>query len=398
MLPAAKAFRHKIRFVNFPNVIGFACFGYKVGGVAAVKVRNGGAVCVAESSAVKISRGDVLGHIKPCRNAVIFPAGFTSVLNMHHSKFLGICEPYVLVGVCRRECNCCEIACGQSVIIEDILSCIGVAAKIRLCNGVGLVILKCCAAVNGEIFRVFNLLCKARAFNRDARFVYRLSLAVDHIVVNKNLSAADGYLWLRKLTFDFFVLIVGIVKLRAFVGKQSFILHNGISRSYGNFVFQRGRITFSYVSDIPVDFACGAIPSRSSLADVNIGVSCVINGFFGCYNRRAAESKVDFFAHGVVYNAVLRRDGNAARNAGERFGKLARNIGFVRRNGEIALGGVACAGFQRGFAVGARLKRHGINGGSRGFGLVRFPNGGYAVVAASVSVAANKVAVCIIVE
>ena len=136
MLPAAKAFRHKIRFVNFPNVIGFACFGYKVGGVAAVKVRNGGAVCVAESSAVKISRGDVLGHIKPCRNAVIFPAGFTSVLDMHHSKFLGICEPYVLVGVCRGKSNLDGIALCQAAFVKNIFSGIAVIRNILFAYGI----------------------------------------------------------------------------------------------------------------------------------------------------------------------------------------------------------------------------------------------------------------------
>ena len=202
--------------------------------------------------------------------------------------------------------------------------------------------------------------------------------------MNKNLSAADGNLRFRKVPDDLFILIVGICEFCPLVGKKGFVGGGVISLFDLYSVFKSRVVSFIYVADVPVYPAVSRVIGRSALADVNIGVSCVINGFIGGDNRRAAaESKVDFFAHGVVYNAVLRRDGNAARNAGERFGQLARNVGFVRRNGKIALGGVACAGFKRVFAVGARLKRHGINGGSRGFGLVRFPDGSHAVVGSS---------------
>ena len=217
--------------------------------------------------------------------------------------------------------------------------------------------------------------------------------------MNKNLSAADRNLRFRKIPDDLFILIVGIYEFCPLVGKKGFVCGRVISLFDLYSVFKSRVVSLIYIADIPVYPAGSRVIGRSSLADVNIGVSCVINSFIGGDNRRAAsESKVYFFAHGIVDHAVFRRDGNTARNAGERFGKLARNVGFVRRNGKIALCRVACTGFKGVFAVGARLKRNGIYGGSCGFCPVSFPNGGYAVVAASVSVAANKVAVCIIVE
>ena len=200
--------------------------------------------------------------------------------------------------------------------------------------------------------------------------------------MNKNLSAADRNLRFRKVPDDLFILIVGIYEFCPLVGKKGFVCGRVISLFDLYSVFKSRVVSLIYVADIPVYPAGSRVIGRSSLADVNIGVSFVINSFIGGDNwRAAAESKVYFFAHGIVDHAVFRRDGNTARNAGKRFCQLARDVGFVRRNGEVALGSIAGAGFKGVFAVGACLKRHGIYGSARGFGLVRFPDGGYAVVA-----------------
>ena len=302
-----------------------------------------------------------------------------AALYMNNIKLLAVCKPYMLVGTACSKSYACGIGFLHIIAVKDI-SVIAVIIKIGFAYGIGRIVFKRGFAVNGEIFRRFNLLCKARRFNNNSVFVNRLAISVYKVPVNKNIAAADNNLRLSEFLFSVFSLIILIAEGCLFVGKELFALLNLYAVPYGDLIFNGGVVALVYIADLPFKGAGLRIIADFALAVINIRFASVISGLIGGKFRLPAKYKLNLFAHNIAYLAVLCGDGDASRNFFKCGFQLARNIGFIIRNGKIALCGVAGAGFKHLFALRTRLQSNGVDGSARRFCPVCFPNGSFTKV------------------